>query len=208
MRLQSSSITQVAGAAWCAVCLATAAMAEPDDLPKRAAGEALDFEPGLQLIEIDPGTPVEGAPEQAPVNLEKAKETLENAKRKRERWQQLAKRGILSKAEAEITELQVARAAAKYSQARLAKEKSDLEALRKRAAAGQLSPEMVQAAEAALATTIALAAESNAALKRTQLMLAETNVHRQRQLNAAGIGSRVHLQKAEATLRQLQAAQQ
>jgi hypothetical protein len=187
------------------LCAASSAAAA-DDLPTRAPGEALDFEPGLDLMEVDPGTPVEGAPQEAPVDVEKAKATLESAKRKRERWQQLAKRGILSKAEAEVTELLVARAAAKYGQARVAQQKRELDALRKRAAAGQLSAEMVQAAEAALATTIALAAESDAGLRRTQVLLAETNVHRQRQLHAAGIGSRAQLQRAEAVLRQLQGA--
>jgi multidrug resistance efflux pump len=207
MRFQPPPFMLAALAAVAALGAMASAAPEPDDLPKREAGEGLDFEPGLQLLEIDPGTPVEGAPEAAPVDLEKAKASLENAKRKRERWQQLAKRGILSKAEAEFTELQVARAAAKYGQARLAQQKSEVEALRKRAAAWPALAGDGAGRGSGLATTIALAAESNAALKRTQIMLAETNVHRQRQLQAAGIGSRAQLQQAEAVLKQLRGAQ-
>jgi multidrug resistance efflux pump len=179
--------------------------AAEDELPQRREGKPLDFEPNLQLLEVEGANQVEARPEEPVLDLQKAKAALENAKRKQQRWQQLARRGVLSKVEAESTELQVARATARYEQARVAQQRRELEALRKRAAAGELSAGLVQAAEAALASSTALAAEAAASLKRTQVLLAETNVQRQRQLHAAGLGSRNQLQRAEATLRQLQA---
>jgi membrane fusion protein (multidrug efflux system) len=176
-----------------------------DDLPERSPGERLDFEPSLQLTDIEP-EPAGAASSAPPIDLARAKATLDNARRKQQRWQQLARRGVLSKAEVESSELQVARAAAKYEAARVRQQQEELEALRKRAAAGEVAVEAVQSAEAALQTATAHAAEAAASLRRTELMLAETNAQRQRQLHAAGIGSRNQLRRAEELLQKLRAA--
>lgn len=187
-----------------ALACATSALAAEDALPERKADEPFDFEPSLQLTDVgQPADPVSGAAE-APIDVEKAKKALDRAKSKQERWQQLAKRGVLSKAEAETAQLQATRAASKYSQARVAQQKQEVESLRKRAASGTVSTDLLQAAESALATTIALAVESDASLKRTQVLLAESNLQRQRQLQSAGIGSRSQLRRAESLLQQLE----
>ena len=189
-----------------ALIAAQAASRGADDLPTKAKDDAPDFVPSLELIEVPPEQPDRGvkAPAQT-LSVAAAKSALDRARSKQQRWQQLAKRGVLSQAEAEGSALDVAKALVAFQNARVAEQREQLENLRQRGPVDATTQPTLEAAQAELSGATALAAEAEAALKRTRLMLAEANLRRQRLLRAAGIGSRTQLQRAEATLQQLQA---
>src|SRR5687767_9014098 len=98
-----------------------------DDLPMRESREPLEFEPQLILPEVEANDSIPTAP---PPDVGKAQTALERAKRKDERWQKLARSGVLSKVEVESAAIQVARASANYQNALLAQRRSEVELLR------------------------------------------------------------------------------
>jgi multidrug resistance efflux pump len=181
--------------------------AAENDLPRRRAGETTETGAALFQNDLLPGTNVPdfAFPMPEPVlDVDRAKSDLERAQRKEERWQKLGKTGVLAQVEVESCVLQTARLRVKYEQARVAEQQRALDALRQRAAGGELSKDTVTAAESALQTAQTIAAEAAAALRRTQLLYAETNVERQRRLIVLGVGSKSQLKRAETTLLQLQ----
>lgn len=183
--------------------------AAENDLPQRQPGEPQDAESALfrnDLSDVLPGTKARGfqllAPE-PPIDVERAKADLDRAERKQQRWEKLARAGVLARVEVESCVLQTARARAAYEKARFAAEQKSLEALRQRAAGGTATAEAVSAAEAAVRTAEGTAADAEAALRQMQLAIAEVNVDRQRRLMAAGAGSKAQLKRAEGILAQL-----
>ena len=193
------------------LALSGGASGAEDDLPRRQPGASADG--GAALFRSEPGDVLPGKelpsfalPPEPALDVERAKAELERAQRKEQRWQKLFQAGVLARVEAEATVLATARARAKYAEARVAEQQRALEDLRRRAGSGQLSADAVSAAESALHTAQAMAAEAEAVLRRTQLLLAETNVDRQRRLLTLGAGSKSQLERAESTLAQLQGA--
>ena len=194
------------------LALAGGALAAENDLPKRQAGEPADG--GTALFPKDIGDVLPGkelpvfetlAPEPE-INVDRAKAAFERAQRKEQRWQKLVKSGVLSRVEAEASVLATARARARYERARVTAQQRALEELKSRAAGGQLSADTVSAAESALQTAQTMAADAEANLRRTELLLAETNVERQRRLLVLGAGSKTQLKRAESALLQLKGA--
>lgn len=183
-------------------------------LPARAANEKPDVEPKLFLNDIgdaltaaedmDLTTMANGAADD--VNVERAKSDYERAQRKLPRWQKLGKAGVLSQVEVEAAVLQLARARAKYEQARVAQQQREVEVLRARVVAGQVTKDALDAAESALQTAQAMAAEAAAGLQRTQLLQAEANASRQRRLYTVGAGTKRQMERAQARLQELKAA--
>lgn len=141
-------------------------------------------------------------------NVGKAQTDYEQAKRKEERWQKLFKSGVLAKVEAERAVLQAARARVRFELARVAQQEAELADLRTRAKNGSLPAETLSAAEAALETARTMSAEADGALKRTELLIAEANVDRQRRLIALGAGSKTQLKRAESALLQAKGTNQ
>lgn len=139
-------------------------------------------------------------------NLDKATADYERAQAREARWQRLWKAGVLAKVEAERAILQTARCRARMEKTRVAAQAAALEDLRTRATAGTASADSVSAAESALQSAQSMSAEADAALRRTELLLAEANVDRQRRLIAAGIGSKTQLQRAESSVAELKRA--
>jgi multidrug resistance efflux pump len=178
-------------------------------LPSRATGEKPDAEPKLFLNDLGDALPAaEDLDLTALANdsdVERAKADHERAQRKQQRWQKLGKAGVLSQVEVEAAVLQLAHARAKYEQARAAQQQKEVEALRTRVAAGQVTKDALDAAESALQTAQAIAAEAVAGLQRTQLLQAEANLERQRRLAAAGVGAKGMVERAKAKLQQLKA---
>ncbi len=183
--------------------------ADPE-LPKKAApgpagGDAALFRddggdalfPGTNLNDADFLRDVETP------DLEKATAEYERAQRKEERWQKLWKAGVLAKVEAERATLQTARSRVTLAHARVAKQQTALEELRARAKDGAAPADAIASAESALQTAQAMAAEAEASLRRTELLLAEANVDRQRRLIELGAGSKTQLQRAENALANL-----
>jgi len=134
-------------------------------------------------------------------SVERAQTTFEQAQRKEQRWQKLGKAGVLAQVEVERATLQTARARARLGQARVAQQQTELTALKARTE--PVPAETIAAAESAIVTARTMAAEAGDSLRRTELLLAEANVDRQRRLLKMGAGSKSGLQRAEATLTQL-----
>lgn len=184
-----------------------------DALPARAGNEKPEAESKLFLNDsgdaltaaedMDFATMTSGAVDD--VNLERAKADYERAQRKVPRWQKLGKAGVLSQVEVEAAVLQLARAREKYEQARVARQRREVEALRARVAAGQVTSDALAAAESAVQTAQAMAAEASAGLQRTELLQAEANASRQRRLYGAGVGSKRQLERAQVKLQQMKA---
>jgi multidrug resistance efflux pump len=174
-------------------CLVLTVNAE-DDLPRKGPDDALEFEPELLLMDVKPDDSFKLP------DVEKARTDMERAKGRAQRWQDLQKRGVLSKVEAERATIQANRASLRYQQVRIAVAKKQLEGLRARLARGEAVQEMIISAESALKTTEQLAADATALLQRTDAEFAKTNLERQRQLAAMGIGSKAAVKKAEAKL--------
>jgi multidrug resistance efflux pump len=176
-----------------------------EDLPRRTAGEPLEFEPSLRLYDVPP---VESGPVvewETPIDEDRARIAAERAAAKAKRWQRLEKAGVVSKVEAERAVSQANRAVLRYQQARAATQRAQLEKLRTRAARGEASADLVAAAEAALRSTEALVRDAEALAQRTDLEFARNQLERQRRLQAAGLGSKSQVEKARAHLDQVEA---
>lgn len=172
------------------------------DLPKRDDPSApLDFEPTLRLYDVKPEPGGKTPQWETPLpDAEKARTDAERAQRKADRWQQLQKRGVLSKAEAEQAAVQASRALLRAQQAQVAALRTRLTAMTERAARGEASPDLLATAQTDLATAIQRLAESENLARRNDLEFAEHQFDRQRKLNAAGIGSKSLLRKAQTEL--------
>ena len=159
------------------------------DLPVDG-GQVLDNLPVL----IDPqGIPEEEAVQPATgataLSVEQATKKLKLAQQKHDRWQKLARQGVISTVEVESTELEICRAELALRQACCTAAKADATTL----------PEKLRECEMATA-----AAEQ--ALASLRLTLAERNLGRYRRLYAARLVPRVQVQRAEELVARLQAA--
>ena len=161
-----------------------------DDLPRRASGDQMDFEPGLLT-----GLPVQPDPATAVSRLEVA---LARAKRNAAEGAKLFRGGVIAKVEAEKCALKVVRVEASLAAARAEAAKTALEEKRAELDAGKVSQNELDAAQTLMDTASAEAARAAAAWQRAELAAAELNLSRQRQLVAAGVGSRTMLQRAHA----------
>lgn len=195
-----------------ALAIGGSARGAENDLPRQGgdrptSADALfpkgigDVLPGKELptFELMPPDPA--------IDVPRAKADLDRAQRKEQRWEKLFKSGVLARVEAEACVLATARARAGYEKARVAEQQRALEEMRQRVAGGQLTADAVQAAESALQTAQMMSAEADTSLRRTELLLAEANVERQRRLVALGVGAKSQLQRAESALSQLQRAE-
>lgn len=162
-----------------------------DDLPRRAPGEAMDFEPGLLLPDLTnpPG------PADTPARLEAA---IERAKKSAASGERMFRAGIIAKVEAEKRALKVVRLTAELASAHLAAAKAELEIKQAELAAGKISQEQREAAQASTDAAAEAAAKATATWQRAQLAAAELNLSRQRQLLAAGIGSKSLVSRAQS----------
>jgi multidrug resistance efflux pump len=174
------------------------------ELPTRVPGEVVDAEPRLMLDDLpnlSPGPDGDAIP---PVSVERARVELERARSKQQRWQKLARAGVLSQVEAESTALQVARALVKYQAALAEQAAAQVAQLRARRARGEIPAEELAAAEATHQTSAALATAAAAHLQLQQRRSAEANLDRQRRLYALGITSRSQVQRAQSAVEKLQ----
>lgn len=179
-----------------------------DELPKRSAGDALEFEPNLKLYDVKPergGPTVDWETVPTAADEEKTRIYADQAKRKAERWQQLQRRGVVSKMEAERATLQANRASLRYQQAHVLALRAQVEGLKQRVAKGEGSADMLASSASALATAERIAAETEALARKTDLEFAQNNVERQQQLLRYGLGSKAQLGRAQAELTRLQA---
>ncbi len=161
-----------------------------DELPHKQTGEAMDFEPGLL-----PDLSAALDPADSTAKIESA---LARAKKSAASGERMFRAGIIAKVEAEKRALKVIRLESDLARARLESAKLESAAKRVDFETGKLSQEQLAAAEAithAAATAAELAA---AAWQRAELAAAELNLKRQRQLLAAGIGSKTLVARAQS----------
>ena len=163
-----------------------------DDLPRRAPGDAMDFEPGLL-----PDTPA--APDPATVEG-RVEAALVRAKKNAAEGERLFRAGVIAKVDAEMRALKVVRLGSELAAARAETAKTELDAKRKEFDAGSITRESLDAAQSALDTATTAAADAAAAWQRAELAAAELNLSRHRKLLAAGAGSRTMVRRAEAQL--------
>ena len=173
-----------------AALLLTVAARAADDLPRHAPGEQMDFEPGLLT-----GLPAQPDPIAAVPRLEAA---LDRAKRNAASGERLFRGGVIAKVEAERYALKVVRIEATLAAARAEAAKAALAEKRAELDAGKVPQTELEAAQTLMDTASAEAARAAAAWQRAELAAAELNLSRQRQLVAAGVGSRTMLQRAHA----------
>ena len=171
-----------------ATLLASAQAAE--DLPRKEAGEAMDFEPGLLPDLNAVPDPVDG--------VAKIESALERAKRNAASGERMFRAGIIAKVEAEKRSLKVVRLGADLAAARAKVAQADFDAKRAEFDAGKLSQEHLDAAQASTEAAAQAASTAAAAWQRAELAAAELNLSRQRQLLAAGIGSRSIVARAQS----------
>ena len=173
------------------------------ELPKRDAGELIDFEPQLMLRDL-PEEPFPASRE-LEVDLAKLQASLEKARKNAAVRERLCKAGVLSKMEAEQGALKVVRLVKELEAARLQAVIREVEAKRERATTGEISAETISQAESELAAASTAATDSAKKWKEAQRAAAELRLQRERRLLAAGAGSRSAVKRAEAALNSLAA---
>ncbi|RYD63848.1 MAG: hypothetical protein EOP84_33270 [Verrucomicrobiaceae bacterium] len=160
----------------------------------------LDTEAAAELPAVE--MPLSGEPSESAV--ERLKQSLERARKKQQRWEKLARQGVLSRAEAEGCVVEVADAQAKYERARVALLRHQLVSIQQRVEKGETDRTLLEAAQAALLSSEELAASSDKQARHARLEAARTNLDRHRRLHASGLVSRVQLQRAESRLRKIE----
>ena len=194
-------------AAICVAMLAETGVAAEDELPKRAPGGSLEFEPTLMLDDVDEG--VAGHTGSAAALSEEAEVhrllgDLERARARAKRSEKLYRSGVLAKVDAERAALKVVQLERDLQAARVRLAQSELAAHRKRLEAAEISEEQLKKAEAELAEVVASAAAAEAAWQLAQLDAAALDLKRKRQLFSAGLASRAMVKRAEEKLSALQ----
>ena len=169
-----------------------------DDLPRQAPGKAMDLELGL-LSDFSAAADLPSVPTPAD-SAAKIEAALERAKKSAASGERMFRAGIIAKIEAERRALKVVRLAAELAVARLDAAKLELEAKRAEFAAGKLSEAQLHAAQSIVDAVSAAAVAATAARDRAELADAEINLGRQRQLLAAGIGSKSLVARAQSQL--------
>lgn len=164
-----------------------------DELPQKENGEAMDFEPGL-LPDLG-HAPEPPPPPNSPARLETA---IERAKKSAASGERMFRAGIIAKVEAEKRALKVVRLTSELAIARMETTKTELDAARAEFDAGKLTQEQLDAAQASADAASEASAAAAAAWQRAELAAAELNLSRQRQLLAAGIGSKSVVSRAQS----------
>ncbi len=171
-----------------ALFLALIAHSQAQDLPvksdskdlQREAAELIEGLPKLTDIAPAPTTPAPA------LSVDQAKTRLDQAHRKQERWEKLARQGVLSRVEAERCVIEVATAQLAYERACYAE---------------ALSTGDPAAAEACKIRTTAAEAE----LRQTRLSQAQTNLGRFRRLYAERLVTKSQMERAETLVKNLEA---
>ncbi len=167
-----------------------AAARAADDLPRKENGEAMDFEPGLLPDLKNVPEPADSA-----ARLEAA---IERAKKGAASGERMFRAGIIAKVEAEKRALKVVRLTSELAAARLLAARTEFDEKRAEFDAGKLSQEQLDAAQASTEAASAAANSASATWQRAELAAAELNLSRQRQLLAAGIGSKSVVSRAQS----------
>ena len=169
-----------------------------DDLPHQAPGKAMDLDLGL-LPDFSAGADLPAVPMPAK-SVARIEAALERAKKSAASGERMFRAGIIAKVESEKRALKVVRLAAELAIARSEAAKLELEAKRVEFDAEKLSKQQLDAAQSSADAASEAAIAATAARDHAELADAEINLSRQRQLLAAGIGSKSLVARAQSQL--------
>ena len=177
-----------------------------DELPRQVPGKAMDLRLGL-LPDFPAAAdhPAVPAPADSAARIEAA---LERAEKSAASGERMFRAGLIAKIEAEKRALKVVRLKADLAVARSEAAKRELEAKRAEFDNGKLSQLQLDAAQSSADAASAATAAAIAARDRSELADAEINLSRQRQLLAAGIGSKSLVARAQSLLATLRSKTQ
>jgi len=167
------------------------------DLPE--AGESFDVEPPLLLLESKPDktpAPRPGA-EELVKDLEKARKNAASA-------EHLYKAGVLAKVDVEKRALRVIQLQADLANTRLNDARENVAIQQSRFQTGEISRDVLNAAESVVNDLTAAAQIAAADFKRAELDAAITNVGRQKKLLALGSARKSDVARAEEKLAELE----
>ena len=185
--------------------LATVMMALAEQSPENQSEEpdSFDIEPPILKENLSAESPsVAPAPDDDVARLEKQ---LERAKRNATSAERLCKIGVLSKMEVEQRFLRVVRCESDLANARLADAKEEVTAQESQVASGESTKDELEAAKIALAQLTEAAELAAQKRERTELDLAEANLHRQEKLLQLGSARKSDVNRAQEKLAELKA---
>lgn len=172
------------------------ALLSAQDLPQKAPGDSLDFEPKLMLD--GPNAAPISSPTPSPEDrVQQSEAKLLRAQQRAADSEQLFKEGILAKVEVEALFLRIVQARKELADARLALAVSDADAAKKSFDAHSISKPVLDSANAAVAATQSEAGAAAADWDSAQLRAATVDLQRKRKLYSEGVGSEQEVQKAE-----------
>jgi len=187
------------------IVTAIAALATGDQLSQNQSAdpESFDIEPPLlkQNLSAEPSS----APPAPEGDVARLEIQLERAKRNAAGAERLCKIGVLAKVEVEQRLLKVVRCESDLANARLARAKEEVAALKSRVAVGESIKDELEAAKAALAQLMEAAQNAAAKRERAELDAAEANLRRQQKLLHLGSAQKSDVTRAEQKLAELKA---
>ena len=176
------------------------------ELPESDDYQSFEVEPPAllpnRMIDSEKAPDVPNRSNRDPVELENQ---LERAKRAAADAEQLFKRGVLSKAEAELRALRVVRKAVELENARFERAKADYAVQQTRFEMGEISKEALATIERGLETAKRSADAAAANRERAEIEAAEMNLRRQRKLAALGSARAADVSRAEQKVADLKA---
>lgn len=178
--------------------LGAAPLLAQDDLPRRAPGRALDFEPQLMLehpgaIPSDPDAPAH-SPEAEAARLEAV---LVKARQRVAESEQLYKEGILARVEVEGRSLRILEVEKELAETRLQIAAAQRDTAKKSFDGHRIGQEELDKAESDWKATQEVAQAAEAKWDQAQLEAAALDLKRKRKLFAEGVGTRREVQLAE-----------
>lgn len=183
-----------------------------DDLPTKAPGETLDFEPKLMLNDVPlglPSTTTPATPEEATpatdADVKRLEGQVERAKKTAAWRERLFRQGIFSKVQAEQSALTVVRLIKDLECARRDVARDGAAALQKRADGGEAVREELEKANTALAACETCAKDASDHWEKAQFDSAQLNLQRQRKLFAVGATTKNQLRRAEEKMASMKA---
>ncbi len=184
--------------------LSLALAARAQQLPAKSGGDDLEQSANHLLEDLPPLVDEQGkALPVGKTSVEQARNRLQAAQRKSQRWDKLFRQGILSKAEAERCAIEVSTALAALEHANVDEAQSQLEAIQKRVSEGSADKALADSAEASLKSSQEAAAKADAQLLQTKLDLAKINLGRQQLLYNERLVSHSALNAAQAQVQKL-----
>jgi len=177
--------------------LGLAGLRAQDDLPRKAPGDTVDFEPKLMLDGPQAAPVAEASPVATEERVKELEGDLVRAEGRAADAEQLYKEGILAKVEEEDRMLRVVKAEKELDDAKLAAAADRAAAVKKSFDAHQTGKSDLDAANAALKNAQDAAATAAAAWEQGQIDAAALDLKRKRKLYEEGVGSKREVEIAE-----------